>query len=76
MVLFDQKERGNFRYAKNKHNSYQFYDKSARKEFTYVRERMNSWFSRYPFNHRRQLRSDFKAQFDSAYFDCLSMNCS
>lgn len=69
MVLFDQKERENLRYAKNKHNSYQFYDGSARKEFTYVRERMNSWFSRYPSNHRRQLRSDFKAQFDSAYFE-------
>ncbi len=69
MVLFDQKESKNLRYAKNKHNSYQFYDGSARKEFTYVRERMNNWFSRYSLNHRRQLRSDFKAQFDSAYFE-------
>lgn len=69
MELFDGKERRNLSYAKNKHNSYQFYDRSARNEFAHIRDRLNNWFSRYPLNHRGQLRSDFKVQFDSAYFE-------
>lgn len=69
MELFDHKERRNLKYAKNRHNTYNFYDESAKEEFVRVRERMNDWFSHYPSNHQAQLKSDFKAQFDSAYFE-------
>lgn len=69
MKLFDQKERSNVSYAKNKHNAYQFYDLSDMEQFAHVRERMNDWFSHYPISHRGQLKSDFKSQFDSAYFE-------
>lgn len=56
-------------YAKNRHNTYHFYDGSAKENFVRVRERMNDWFFRYPSDHQAQLKSDFKAQFDSAYFE-------
>ncbi|TKT92644.1 hypothetical protein [Dyadobacter frigoris] len=69
MELFDRKDRENLNYAKNRHSTYRFYDGSAKEEFVRVRERMNDWFSYYPSDHQGQLKSDFKAQFDSAYFE-------
>ncbi|WP_259014450.1 hypothetical protein [Emticicia fluvialis] len=67
--LFDEKERFNFDFAKNQHNSYDFYNDTSKEEFVEVREKLEDWFSRYPDSAKKQLRRDMQNQFDSAFFE-------
>lgn len=69
MELFNAKERTNAEYALHQHDSYEFYDNSAKNEFIVVREMLNDWFSRYPDNHKWSLKRDFQSDFDSAFFE-------
>ncbi|GAB2564401.1 hypothetical protein GCM10027085_65490 [Spirosoma aerophilum] len=67
--LFDDKIRTNLEYALHQHDSYEFYDNSAKDEFVVIREMLNDWFSRYPDNHKWNLKRDFQSDFDSAFFE-------
>ncbi|MDQ6477649.1 hypothetical protein [Dyadobacter sp. LHD-138] len=67
--LFDDKERTENRYARHLEKSYNFYDSTAKPEFVAVREMLNDWFSRYPETDKRQLKGDFRTQFESAFFE-------
>ncbi|MEI7585231.1 hypothetical protein [Runella sp.] len=67
--LFEEKDRNNFKYADCQHNSYEFYDESAINEFILVRERLNTWFDRYPDAGKKQLKRDLQSQFEPAFFE-------
>ncbi|WP_461139606.1 hypothetical protein, partial [Spirosoma pomorum] len=68
--LFDDKPRSNTEYAKHQHNSYEFYDNTAKDKFVEVREMLNDWFSRYPDSDKQSLKKNFKkVDFDSAFFE-------
>lgn len=67
--LFDEKERHNVDFAKNQHNTYDFYNDTAREEFVEVRDRLEDWFSRYPDSDKKQLKRDLQTQFEPAFFE-------
>ncbi|WP_460982324.1 hypothetical protein [Spirosoma fluminis] len=67
--LFEDKERTNFNYANYQHDTYDFYDNSAIEKFAIIREKLNEWYNRFPESGKRQLKGDFKSQFDSAFFE-------
>ena len=56
-------------YANHQHDSYEFYDNSAKNKFTVIRDTLNDWFSRYPENHKWNLKRDFQSDFDPAFFE-------
>lgn len=67
--LFEDKKRVDLEYAKHQHNTYEFYNNSAIEKFAIARNRLNDWFSKYPDNHKKQLKRDFQSSFDSAFFE-------
>ncbi|RYU93804.1 hypothetical protein [Emticicia agri] len=67
--LFDEKERHNIDFAKHQHNSYDFYNDTAREEFVAVRNRLEDWFSRYPDSDKKQLKRDLQTRFEPAFFE-------
>jgi hypothetical protein len=67
--LFDEKERHNLDFAKNQHNTYDFYNDTAREAFVEVRDRLEDWFSRYPDSNKKQLKRDLQTQFEPAFFE-------
>jgi hypothetical protein len=73
MKIFDEIERSFEGPASDRESHYGYLNRSGRKEFTRVRELMGEWFSRYPNDHkvelRSRLRSDIDRHFLSAFFE-------
>lgn len=67
--LFDDKVRVDLDPAYHNENSFDYYDRSARKDVSNVREKLNEWFSKFPTSEQVELKSRFKKTFSSAYFE-------
>jgi len=67
--LFDDKVRVDLDPAHHNENSFDYYDRSARKDVSNVREKLNDWFSKFPTSEQVELKSRFKKTFSSAYFE-------
>ena len=63
--LFDSIERTYLEAAKHNENTYDYYNISARTDITKVRDALEGWFSRYPKEEKKELKSRFKKDFDS-----------
>lgn len=68
-LLFEDKERVDNQLAYHLENDYNFYDRTAIPEFVKIRVMLNEWFARYPDAEKKDLKSNFKAQFSSAFFE-------
>lgn len=69
MKLFDQKRRTDLKPANHLDNDYDFYDRSAQPMFTKIRNLLNNWFDDYPQDDQLSLKTDFKNDFQAAFFE-------
>jgi len=67
--LFDSIERTYMEAAKHNENTYDYYNISARKDIAIVRDTLEDWFCNYPKNEKKELKSRFKKDFDSAFYE-------
>lgn len=67
--LFDSFERTYLEAAKHNDNTYEYYNISARTDISKVRETLEGWFHNYPEEEKYELKSRFKKDFDSSFFE-------
>lgn len=67
--LFDSIERTYLEAAKHNENTYDYYNISARTDITKVRNTLEGWFCNYPKEEQKELKSRFKKDFDSAFYE-------
>lgn len=67
--LFDSIERTYLEAAKHNENTYDYYNISARRDITKVRDTLENWFCNYPKDEKKELKSRFKKDFDSAFYE-------
>jgi hypothetical protein len=69
MKLFDQKKRTDLKPANHLDDDYDFYDRSAQPMFAKIRNLLNKWFDHYPQEDQLSLKTDFKNDFQAAFFE-------
>ncbi|UBM61366.1 hypothetical protein LA303_08000 [Candidatus Sulfidibacterium hydrothermale] len=69
MILFEKKNRTHLEPALHNENLYDYYDRSARKDVSKVRDVLNEWFECYPETEKHELKSRFKKTFSSAFYE-------
>lgn len=67
--LFDSIERRYLEAARHNENVYDYYNTSARADITIIRNTLEGWFLNYPENEKKELKSRFKKDFDSAFYE-------
>lgn len=69
MELFEQIERTYTGSSNHNENPYDYYNRSARKDISIIRETLNEWFSKYPNDEKLELRNSFKKKFDDCFYE-------
>ena len=69
MVLFENIERTFLGPSSHNENTFDYYNRSARKDISIVRETLNSWFENYPNDEKKELKSSFKKKFDDCFYE-------
>lgn len=69
MKLFEEFQRTDHDFSSYQESRYDFYNQSARPEFSKTRNLLESWFSAYPDEHKYTLKRDFQDNFYSAFFE-------
>lgn len=67
--LFNSFERTYLEPAKHNDNTYEYYNISARTDISKVRDTIEGWFYNYPKEEKKELKSRFKKDFDSSFFE-------
>lgn len=67
--LFDSIERTYLETARNNESVYDYYNISARTDIAIIRNTLESWFLNYPEDEKKELKSRFKKDFDSAFYE-------
>lgn len=67
--LFDSFERTCLEFAKHNDNTYEYYNNSARTDMSKVRDTLERWFYNYPEEEKKELKSRFKKDFDSSFYE-------
>lgn len=67
--LFDSIERVYLEAARHNENVYDYYNISARTDIAIIRNTLESWFLNYPEDEKKELKSRFKKDFDSAFYE-------
>lgn len=67
--LFDSFERTCLEFAKHNYNTYEYYNNSARADMSKVRDTLERWFYNYPEEEKKELKSRFKKDFDSSFYE-------
>ncbi|MFD1469354.1 hypothetical protein ACFQ48_14075 [Hymenobacter caeli] len=67
--IFEDKERIDFNFANHLDDLFNFYDRSAKPEFTKVRNIINEWFIDYPQGEKGELKTRFRKTFSPAFFE-------
>lgn len=62
-------ERTHLEPAKHNDNTYEYYNISARTDISKVRDILEKWFYNYPEEEKKELKSRFKKDFDSSFFE-------
>lgn len=68
-ALFDQKIRGDLDPSLHNESTFDYYDRSARRDVSNVRQLLNRWFLGYPDSEQDELKSRFKKTFSSAFYE-------
>ena len=74
MILFEYKNRSHEKPATYNENTFDYYDRSARKDISKVRDVLNLWFDNYPDAEKPELKSRFKKTFSSAFYELFIFN--
>lgn len=67
--LYDEKMRVDLDPSNHYENTFDYYDRSARKDVSNVRRILNKWFLTYPVSEQSELKSRFKKTFSSAFYE-------
>lgn len=67
--LFDDTERTFFGPSFHNEKSYDYYQRSARKDINIVREKLNEWFDDYQDSEKNELKKRFIKDFDSSFYE-------
>jgi len=74
MKLFENKHRTFKELSAHNENTYDYYDKSARKNVSIIRKTLNKWFRKYPDEDKNELKNRFKKEFLSAFYELFIFN--
>ena len=74
MKLFENKHRTFSKPATHNENTYDYYDRSARKDVSIIRKTLNKWFRKYPDEEKIDLKNRFKKSFSSAFYELFIFN--
>ncbi len=74
MKLFINKQRTFQGPADENEKTYNYYDRSARKDIGNVRELLESWFENLPNNEKNETKERFKKDFDSVFYELFLYN--
>ena len=74
MKLFEDRFRTHLEPATHNENIYDYYDRSARKDISIIREVLNRWFIIYPQVEKIELKQRFKKAFSSAFYELYLFN--
>ena len=69
MKLFEDIERTFLGPAEHNENSFDYYQRSARKDISIIRETLNEWFNSYPQSEKKELKNSFKKHFDDCFYE-------
>lgn len=69
MKLFEDIERTFTGPADHNENTYDYYLRSARRDVSIIRDKLNDWFRYYPEAEKRELKSSFKKSFYDSFFE-------
>jgi hypothetical protein len=69
MLLFDDTERSYEGFALHNESTYDYYQRSARKDISTIRNTLNEWFQSYPDNEKKELKNSFVEHFDNCFFE-------
>jgi hypoxanthine phosphoribosyltransferase len=75
MKLFDETIEIIVGPSSNNENSFNYYHKSNRKDIQIIRETLEKWFSEYPKSEKLELKSRFKKDLDSAFYELFLFKC-
>lgn len=67
--LFDNKHRIDLDPSQHNENTFDYYDRSARKDVSNVRKLLNEWFLNYPETEQFELKRRFKKTFTSSFYE-------
>ena len=68
-MLFENKERTNLDPAWYNENLYNYFDRSAREDISKIRFVLNEWLKDYPNDESEELKSRFRKNFSSAFYE-------
>jgi hypothetical protein len=74
MKLFEDKLRLHLEPSTHNENSYDYYDRSARKDVSKVRDVLNEWFKNYPESEKVELKQRLKKKFPDAFYELYLFN--
>lgn len=69
MLLFDNIERTFDGPAGHNENTFDYYQRSANKDISIIRNILNDWFLDYPQNEKNSLKSSFRKHFDDCFYE-------
>ena len=69
MLLFDNIERTFDGPAGHNENAFDYYQRSARKDISIIRNLLNDWFLDYPENEKNNIQSSFRKHFDDCFYE-------
>jgi hypothetical protein len=69
MKLFDEIERVYYGPANHNEKPFNYFQRSARKDISIIRNKLNEWFKEYPEAEKKSFKNSFKKQFDDCFFE-------
>ncbi|PKQ62415.1 hypothetical protein BZG01_17430 [Labilibaculum manganireducens] len=69
MKLFEDIERISLDPARHNETNFDYYNRSARKDISIIRNKLNQWFLEYPENEKKEFKASFIKHFDDCFFE-------
>lgn len=69
MTLFEDIERSFLGPSGNNETSYNYYNRSARKDVGIIREMLENWFAKIPEKDKKAMKASFKKSFDDTFYE-------
>ncbi len=68
-TLFENMKRDYSGPSNHYESTFEYYNRSSRNDIETIRTLLNEWFDAYPYSERKELKSKFKSNFSSAFFE-------
>ena len=74
ITLFDNISRDFFGSSDMNEPTYNYYNRSSRKDIAIIRDTLENWFSEIPDSEKSSIRSSFKKSFDDSFYELFLYN--